>query len=62
MIINSEIKEHRLKSDISECLKSKRIAERNSNDNVLFQCILTEAELETNIDGSKTIKKIIISN
>jgi len=60
MMVNNEIKEHRLKSDIGECLKSKRIAERNSSNNITYQCLLTDAELEKNIDGSKSIKKIIL--
>ena len=43
MIINSEIKEHRIQVSLSECLKGK-----------------SKAELEENIDGSKTIKSLIL--
>ena len=59
MIINGEIKEHRIQESISMCLKGKRIAER-SGGNVDHQCIKSKAELQTNIDGSKSIKKLII--
>jgi len=68
MIINGEIKEHRIQIDpdtgkysMSECLKGKRIAMRtNKNKNIVYQCIKSVAELESNIDGSKSIKKLIL--
>lgn len=60
MLVNNEISEYRLKEDISECLKSKRIAERNRSYSTSYQCIVTKAELEKNIDGSKSIVKIIL--
>jgi hypothetical protein len=60
MMVNNEIKEYRLKADISECLKSKRIAERNRSYSTSYQCIVTKAELEKNIDGSISITKIIL--
>ena len=62
MIINGEIKEARIQTSISECLKGSRIAKRNlkPNSNVKYQCIKSEAELELNIDGSKSIKKLIL--
>ena len=60
MIVNNEIKEHRIQSSMSECLKGKRIASRKIDDNVSYQCIKSKAELEDNIDGSKSIKKLII--
>ena len=61
MIVNGEIKEHRIQESMSDCLKGKRIAMRtNKNDNVVYQCIKSMAELESNIDGSKSIKKLII--
>ncbi len=59
MIINGEIKEHRIQESMSMCLKGKRIAER-SDGNVDHQCIKSKAELETNIDGSFSIKKLIL--
>ena len=30
------------------------------DDNVEYQCIKSKAELEKNIDGSKSIKKLIL--
>jgi hypothetical protein len=61
MIINHEIKEHRIQPTLSECLKHKRIAERtNKGTSVLYKCIKSKAELEENIDGSLSIKKLIL--
>ncbi len=61
MIINGEIKEHRIQISMSDCLKGKRIAMRtNKNNNIIYQCIKSMAELESNIDGSKSIKKLIL--
>ena len=62
MIINGEIKEHRIQESMSDCLKGKRVAMRsNKNNNVIYQCIKSKAELELNIDGSKSIKKLILN-
>ena len=68
MIVNGEIKEHRIQIDpdsgkpsMSMCLKGKRVAMRsNKNNNVIYQCIKSMAELESNVDGSKSIKKLIL--
>ena len=62
MIINGEIKEARIQPTMSECLKGARIAKRSlkANGNVKYQCIKSMAELETNIDGSISIKKLIL--
>ena len=61
MIINGEIKEHRIQDSMSQCLKGKRIADRgDKGGNIQHQCIKSKAELETNIDGSKSIKKLIL--
>ena len=60
LFINGELKEHRIQNDLSTCLKMKREASRNMKmDNKRFMCGEVKAELETNIDGSKTIKKVI---
>jgi hypothetical protein len=62
LFINGELIEHRIQDDLSTCLKMKREATRNMDmANKQFMCGEVEAELETNIDGSKTIKKIIAS-
>ena len=60
MLVNNEIKEARLQPDLSTCLKGKRIANRDISDNVEYRCIKSMAELEDNIDGSKSIKKLIL--
>jgi hypothetical protein len=62
MIIGGEIKEARIQTSMSECLKGSRIAKRQLklNSNVKYQCIKSMAELESNIDGSKSIKKLIL--
>ena len=61
MIVNGEIKEHRIQESMSNCLKGKRVAMRtNTKDNIQYQCIKSMAELEENIDGSKSIKKLIL--
>ena len=68
MIVNGEIKEHRIQVDpktgkysMSMCLKGKRHAERTeTGSNIRHQCIKSKAETELNIDGSKSIKKLIL--
>ncbi len=61
MIVNGEIKEHRIQESMSDCLKGKRVAMRtNKSNNVQYQCIKSMAELEENIDGSLSIKKLIL--
>ena len=53
--------ENRIQDSLSECLKHKRLLTRNmSMTNKSVQCIETEAEIEINIDGTKTIKKLIM--
>jgi len=62
MIINGEIKEARIQESMSDCLKGKRVAKRQlkPEGKVRYQCIKSMAELEENIDGSKSIKKLIL--
>jgi hypothetical protein len=60
MIINGEIKEARIQTTMSDCLKGKRVAKRESKSHIKYQCIKSMAELETNIDGSLSIKKLIL--
>ena len=59
MIVNNEIKEHRIQPSMSECLKGKRIASRVYNANVEYQCITSMAETEIYL-GEKSIKKLIL--
>jgi hypothetical protein len=60
MFVNFEIKEHRIQESMGMCLRGKREAERIYSDTVSYKCIKTQAELETNIDGSTSIKKIVL--
>ena len=60
LFINGELVEHRIQDSLSTCLKMKREASRNmSMDNKQFMCGEVKAEIEKNIDGSISIKKII---
>jgi hypothetical protein len=60
MIVNSEIKEHRIQESLSVCLKGKREAERTYSAGTRYQCLKSKAELEQNIDGSWSIKALIM--
>jgi len=59
LFINGELKEHRIQPAMSDCLKGKRTAERQYQEGIQYKCDTVKAELETNVDGSKSIKKII---
>ena len=59
MFIAGELKEHRIQESMSDCLKKKRLAERQKSVNIQYMCGTVDAELEDNIDGSKSIKRII---
>jgi hypothetical protein len=59
MIVNGEIKEHRIQTAMSDCLKGKRIAMRDVSKNVEYQCIKSKAETEIYL-GEKSIKKLIL--
>jgi len=60
MFVNGEIKEARLQDSMAMCLRGKREAERQYSETVSYKCWKGSAELESNIDGSKSIKKLII--
>ena len=61
MIVNGEIKEHRIQKSMSNCLKGKRIAMRtNTGNNIEYQCIKSKAETEIYL-GAKSIKKLILN-
>ena len=60
LIINGEIKEHRIQDSMSQCLKGKRVAMRsNTSNNIDYQCIKSKAETEIYI-GEKSIVKLIL--
>ena len=59
MHFNGDIVEHTYKEKMSQCLKSKRIAEREVNpQSVRFACKKVKAETEIYL-GSKKILKIL---
>jgi hypothetical protein len=60
MFVSGDLKEARIQTNMALCLRSKRHAERQYSKNVRYQCWTGEAETELNIDGSKSIKKIIV--
>ena len=53
-------KEARLQENMATCLRGKRHAERLFSESVTYKCWKGKAELEDNIDGSKSIKKLVI--
>jgi hypothetical protein len=59
MIVNGEIKEHRIQESMSKCLKGKRIAMRESKSHIEYQCIKSMAETEIYM-GEKSILKLIL--
>ena len=59
MIVNGEIKEHRIQESMSDCLKGKRIAMRDSKKHIQYQCIKSMAETEIYL-GEKSILKLIL--
>ena len=59
MIVNGEIKEHRIQESMSSCLKGKRIAQRDAKNHIEYQCIKSLAETEIYL-GEKSIKKLIL--
>ena len=60
MIVNGEIKEHRIQPSMSDCLKGKRIAMRtNTGNSVEYKCIKSKAEIEVYM-GERSIKKLIL--
>ena len=57
MIVDHEIKEHRIQESMAECLRARRVAEREFNPNISYKCIRSEAETEIYM-GEKSIKKL----
>ena len=59
MIIEHEIKEHRIQENMAKCLRGKRQAERQYSASVKYQCWKGKAETEIYM-GEKSIKAIIL--
>jgi len=60
MFIGPDIKEHRIQENMATCLRHKRIAERQYKENIQYKCVRSRAKLEENIDGTKTIRSLIL--
>ena len=60
MFIGPDIKEHRIQENMATCLRHKRVAERQYKENIQYKCIRSKANLEENIDGTTTIKSLIL--
>ena len=61
LIIDNEIKEHRIQDSLSKCLKAKRYAMRDkgTEDRVIYQCIKSKANIEIYM-GEKKITSLIL--
>jgi len=60
LFVGPDIKEHRIQESMSVCLKHRREATRIPKENIQYKCIKSKAELGLNIDGSKSIKALIL--
>ena len=63
LFLNGELIEHRIQASMSECLKGKRIAIRNMDmTDKQLMCGQVKAVIDKNVDGSESIRKIIIES
>jgi hypothetical protein len=60
MFVNGSINEARIQESMATCLRGKRQAERQYSESISYKCYTGSAELEKNIDGSLSIKKLIL--
>ena len=62
LIVDHEIKEHRIQESLSKCLKGKRIAMRDKkpSDRVVYKCIKSKANIEIYM-GEKKITSLILN-
>ena len=59
MIVNGEIKEHRIQNSMSDCLKGKRVAMRETKSHIEYQCIKSMAETEIYLNEKSIVKLIL---
>ena len=61
LIVDNEIKEHRIQDSLSKCLKAKRYAMRDKSDGdrVTYQCLRSKANIEIYM-GEKKITSLIL--
>jgi len=57
LVLNGNIIEHTHKSSMADCLKSRRIAQREVNpESVIFSCKRVTAKTEIYMGGKKILK------
>jgi len=57
LFLNGSMIEHTYKDNLSSCLKSKRIAQREVNpESVIFSCKIVKAKTEIYMGGKKILK------
>ena len=57
LILNGNIIEHTYKDSMADCLKSRRIAQREVNpESVIFSCKIVNAKTEIYMGGKKILK------
>ena len=62
MMLKGDVIEHTYKEKMSDCLKSKRIAERQVRpERVQFSCKRIKAETEINMGAKKIVRVITLS-
>jgi len=62
LLLKGDVVEHTYKERMSDCLKSKRLAEREVNpNNVRFSCKKIEAEIEIYMGAKKIVRIISLS-
>ena len=61
LIVDHEIKEHRIQDSLSKCLKAKRYAMKDKApaDRVVYKCIKSKANIEIYM-GEKKILSLIL--
>ena len=61
LIVDHEIKEHRIQDSLSSCLKAKRYAmkDKGTKDRVQYKCIKSKANIEIYM-GEKKITSLIL--
>ena len=61
LIVDHEIKEHRIQESLSKCLKAKREAmkDKSTKDRVQYKCLKSKANIEIYM-GEKKITSLIL--
>tara|TARA_B100000686_G_scaffold19564_1_gene17927 strand:+ start:192 stop:407 length:216 start_codon:yes stop_codon:yes gene_type:complete len=61
LIVDHEIKEHRIQESLSKCLKAKRYAmkDKSTKDRVQYKCLKSKANIEIYM-GEKKITSLIL--